>query len=247
MNIRHLGLLAIIFLHACSTTPALDENAVITVEDTAETSSRSHIQPPDSDDCRFYVRSTPQKVYRWVDKDGAVYYGDSIPAEYAKKPNQAADDQEISRDELPGRKSAEQLEAEIIARYLEVPEELQRRSDQGAFKLCSLDGVSHMPCDRCAELSTAQQRVAELYIHNLQQRLAVLEEKAKFCMPYNSDPNAPMIAESLLRDIQVIRESIKRHQANLEKFQSICPELRTPDHLAKADFSHSLGSKLTGW
>ena len=99
-------------------------------------------------------------------------------------------------------------------------------------------------CYRCKELIQAQTRVTELFISNLHRRLADLEDEAKCCRPYNSDPNAPMIEESLIQDIRKIRETIKRHQANLEKLQSDCPEqLRTPDSVLIADSSRRPGSQ----
>jgi hypothetical protein len=79
-------------------------------------------------------------------------------------------------------------------------------------------------CGECSDVFLAQIRITDLFIQNLRQRLAALEAEAKCCVPYSSDPNAPMIEQSLLVKIGEARESLKRHQANLELFQSKCPE-----------------------
>ena len=101
-----------------------------------------------------------------------------------------------------------------------------------------VEDIAKIDCSSYDEFYPAQARVTELYISNLRQRLARLEDEAKCCRPYNPDPNAPMIDESLIQDILRSRETIKRHQAKLDKFQSDCPgQLQNPDDLLIADSS----------
>jgi len=187
MTCRHfLGLVAITILQACSTTSAAEATSATIVEDTAENSCRSHETLPGSGGCRVDVQSNPRQTYKWVDKEGNIYYGDCVPPEFADK----------AKDVL---------------------------IDQWPFASCSIDGEYFCGSGYCAELFLARARVIELYIIKLFLRLADLQDEAKCCMPYNSDPNAPMIEESLIQDIRDTRETIKRHQADLEKIQSACP------------------------
>ena len=55
-----------------------------------------------------------QKVYKWEDSEGNVYYGDSIPAEFAERPKEVLDDTGVTIGMLEGKKTEEQLEQERI-------------------------------------------------------------------------------------------------------------------------------------
>ena len=50
-----------------------------------------------------------QKMYRWVDNDGAVHYGDSVPAEYAELERQIVNDHGITVDILRAKMTAEEI------------------------------------------------------------------------------------------------------------------------------------------
>ena len=73
--------------------------------------------------------------------------------------------------------------------------------------------------DRRIELFQAQARVTELYLRNLERRLSKLKREAEKYRPYSDDPDAPLISEDLVADINETQETIARHQKNLMKFQ----------------------------
>jgi hypothetical protein len=50
-----------------------------------------------------------QKLYRWVDREGIVHYGDTIPAEYADIERQVINDHGITVDVMRGKKSPKRL------------------------------------------------------------------------------------------------------------------------------------------
>ena len=160
------------------------------------------------------------KVYKWTDKDGNVYFGDSVPAEYAERPKEVVNDHGVTVEELEGKKTAEQLAAEKKAEELRVAEELQRRADQALLATyLSVDEIL-MHRDRRVELFQAQSRVTELYLRNLQRRLDKLRNEASAFSPYSDDPDAPMINDELAADLRVTRDTIARHQENLERFRA---------------------------
>ena len=74
--------------------------------------------------------------------------------------------------------------------------------------------------DRRVELFQAQSRVTELYLRNLERRLQKLRDEASSYQPYSEDTNAPMIDEGLAAELQKTRETINRHQRNLQKFET---------------------------
>ncbi|MFQ5981732.1 MAG: hypothetical protein ACE5KS_00005 [Woeseiaceae bacterium] len=97
--------------------------------------------------------------------------------------------------------------------------ELQRRADEALLATyLSVDEII-MHRDRRVELFQAQSRVTELYLRNMMRRMTALREEASRYRPYSEDPNAEMIDPELAEDILVTKATIKRHQANLERFR----------------------------
>lgn len=160
-----------------------------------------------------------QKLYRWVDKDGNIHYGDKVPAEYAEVEKQVVNEHGVTLDVLRGKKTEEEIAAEKQAEELKAERELRRRQDQALLATyLSVDEIV-MHRDRRVELFQAQGRVTELYLRNLQKRLNSLQKEASRFAPYNEDPDAPMIDPALAADIATTTETIARHERNLERFQ----------------------------
>jgi hypothetical protein len=159
------------------------------------------------------------RTYRWVDDDGIVHYGDSIPPEFAEKPKQVLNEHGVTIQYLEGRKTEEQIEAERVAKALEVQLGLQRRADQALLATYINVEEITMHRDRRIELFQAQARVTELYLRNLRRRLDNLQNDARQFKPYSSDPNAPMVDPALVDEITHTKEAIKRHEINLQKYR----------------------------
>ena len=161
-----------------------------------------------------------QKVYRWVDKDGNVYYGDSIPAEFAERPKEVLNEHGVTVANLEGKKTAEQLEQERKENEVRIAQELQVRADRALLATyLSVDEIE-MHRDRRVELFQAQSRVTELYLRNLETRLQKLRSDASNYQPYSTDSNAPMIDESLAEQLRKTKDTIARHQRNLTKYEN---------------------------
>jgi hypothetical protein len=164
--------------------------------------------------------SDGQKLYRWVDSNGNIHYGDSIPAEYAELEKQVLNQHGITVDTLLGKKTPEQIAEEqrqiSLARQLEE----RKRADQALLATYMSIEEILMHRDRRIELFQAQTRVTELYLRNLQRRLDELMADASKFQPYSDDPDAPMIARNLTDDIADTKDTIERHEGNLARFQS---------------------------
>ena len=161
-----------------------------------------------------------ERVYKWVDENGQVHYGDSIPPEFSDLPKQVLNDHGVTVDHLEGRKTPEQLAAEKQAMELALQKELQNRADQALLQTyLSVDEIV-MHRDRRIELFQAQSRVTELYLRNLERRLTKLKRDASRYRPYSEDPDAPLIEPDLVADINETQSTISRHQENLLKYQS---------------------------
>ena len=159
------------------------------------------------------------RLYKWTDKDGNVFYSDKVPPEYAERPKAVLNDQGVAVDNLEGKKTAEQLEAERVENERRVAQELQLRADQALLATYLSVEEILMHRDRRVELFQAQSRVTELYLSNLERRLEKLRSEASKFKPYSDDPNAPMIDTDLAEDLRQTRDTIARHQRNLEKYQ----------------------------
>jgi hypothetical protein len=161
-----------------------------------------------------------QKTYKWIDADGNVYYGDTVPVEFRERPKEILNDRGIVIDNLEGRKTPEQLEQERKENEVRVAQELQQRADQALLQTyLSVDEIE-MHRDRRVELFQAQSRVTELYLRNLETRLQKLRDNASRYRPYNTDSNAPMIDDGLAEDLRRTKDTINRHERNLMKYES---------------------------
>ncbi|HEX9852869.1 MAG TPA: DUF4124 domain-containing protein [Woeseiaceae bacterium] len=161
-----------------------------------------------------------QKLYRWVDHDGVVHYGDSIPAEYADIERQVVNEHGITVDVMRGKKSEEEIAEEKRQEALRMKLELQRRADVALLATyLSIDEII-MHRDRRIELFQAQAKVTEMYLQNLQRRLDELQAEASGFRPYSEDEDAPMIDPGLVSELTTTKEKIAQHERNLQKFQA---------------------------
>jgi hypothetical protein len=160
-----------------------------------------------------------QQLYRWVDSNGVVHYGDHVPAEYADIEKQVLNEHGVTVRVLRGKRTAEEIAEEKRIAEVRKQQELQRRADAALLATyLSVDEIV-MHRDRRIELFQAQSRVTELYLRNMMRRMADLREEASRYRPYSEDPDAEMIDPELAEDILVTKATIERHRANLARFQ----------------------------
>ena len=160
------------------------------------------------------------KVFRWVDGDGQVHYGDSIPAEYSDLPKDILNDHGVTVDALLGKQTAEQREAARLETARLAARAKQDRADQALLATYITVEEILMHRDRRVELFQAQSRVTELYLSNLARRLEGLRADSAAYKPYSEHADAPMIPENLANHLRQTKETIDRHERNLRKFQS---------------------------
>ena len=160
-----------------------------------------------------------QRLYRWIDMEGVVHYGDSIPAEYADLERQIVNRHGITVGIMRAKQTEEEIAEEKRQDELRLKRELQRRQDQALLATyLSVDEIL-LHRDRRVKLFQAQARVTELYVSNLKNRLTALQDEASKYRPYSADPDAEMIDPGLAGDIATTESTIERNQSNLERFQ----------------------------
>jgi hypothetical protein len=158
--------------------------------------------------------------YKVVDEDGNTYYGDSIPPELSDYDKEVVNDHGVTVGEIEGRKTADELEAQRRAEELRLQKELQVRADQALLATYQNVTEIEMHRDRRIELFQAQSKVTELYLKNLKGQLEKLEREAARYKPYSNDDDAEMIDPSLVAAIQETKDTIARHELNLQKFKA---------------------------
>lgn len=159
------------------------------------------------------------KLYKWVDDDGIIHYGDSVPAEFADNEKEIVNKEGVTVDYLRGKLTADEIREQEHQEELRLQRELQRRSDLALLATyLSVDEIT-LHRDRRIELFQAQARVTELYLRNLHRRLVSLQVEATNFRPYNDDPNAELIDPALMEEINETKKTITRHEANLSRFQ----------------------------
>ena len=158
-------------------------------------------------------------LYRWVDHEGLVHFGDSIPAEYMDLERQIINEYGVTVGILRAKKTDEEIAEDQRQEKIAIEQAIQNRMDDALLATyLSVDEIV-LHRDRRVELFLAQSRVTELYLTNLKRRLGSLQNEASRYRPYSDDPDAETIDPDLAGDISTTEDTIQRHQANLEQFQ----------------------------
>jgi len=158
-------------------------------------------------------------LYRWVDREGLVHFGDSIPAEYMDLERQIINEYGVTVGILRAKKTDEEIAEDKRQEKIAIEQAIQNRMDDALLATyLSVDEIV-LHRDRRVELFLAQSRVTELYLTNLKRRLGSLQKEASRYRPYSDDPDAETIDPDLAGDISTTEDTIQRHQANLEQYQ----------------------------
>lgn len=180
-------------------------------------------------------------LYRWVDSEGLVHFGDSIPAEYMDLERQIINEYGVTVGVLRAKRTDEEIAEDKRQEKIAVDQAIQNRMDEALLATyLSVDEIV-LHRDRRVELFLAQSRVTELYLTNLKRRLGSLQKEASRYRPYSDDPDAETIDPDLAGDISTTEDTIQRHQANLEQFQD-----DTMDIVARFDGDINRFKKLKG-
>ena len=121
------------------------------------------------------------KVYKWVDKDGVVHYGSSIPPEYASQASEQLNGQGEVVKTQEAQKTPEQLAAEAQAQQ-QAQQQAQAQTLAKAHDKVLLDtytSVADMEHDRDSKLSAidAQINVLNGALAGLQNSLAEYQDR----------------------------------------------------------------------
>lgn len=157
------------------------------------------------------------KLYRWVDKEGQVHYGDRVPPEYAEQDRDILNRQgvPIAREQglITAEEAAEQAAVEKAAR------DEQKRKLRDRVLLQTYQSVRELEVlrDNRLELVDAQLTIQEQSLANLRAQRIQLQKHASRYAPVNKDPKAMPLPEEIASDLTRATSDIATQEANLIK------------------------------
>lgn len=158
-----------------------------------------------------------KKTYRWVDKNGQVHYGDSVPAEYAEQDRDVLNRQGVPVGREEGTITPE--EAAVKAAADKAARDEQKRKLRDRVLLQTYQSVKELEIlrDNRLELVDAQLTIQEQSLSNLRAQRAQIERQAARFAPINTAADAAELPDELAADIERSASDIVTQEANLVK------------------------------
>jgi hypothetical protein len=167
------------------------------------------------------VPASAQPLYRWVDEEGVVHFGDRVPPEHAARSRQLLNNQGVQvgfeQGVLSDEERAEQAaaaEREEQARRERA--EIARRDRMLLETYLTVEDIEDLR-DRRLELMGSQIQVTELYLSNLRKTLDGLNAEAARYKPYSDKEDAREIPPDLASQIARTESSITLYEESLAR------------------------------
>ena len=158
-----------------------------------------------------------KKLYRWVDKNGQVHYGDSVPAEYAEQDRDVLNKQGVAVSREEGTITPE--EAAAIAAAEKAARDEQKRKLRDRVLLQTYQSTKELETlrDNRLDLVDAQLTIQEQSLSNLRAQRKQIERQASRFAPMNQEAGAPPMPDEVVADLERSANDIQTQQANLER------------------------------
>jgi len=155
------------------------------------------------------------QVYRWVDDEGVVHFGDAVPAEYAPIDRQVLNQYGIPLRTEQGTLTEEEIEAERKAVAEKKAALAAARRDEVLLNTyLSVEEIEALR-NRRIELIDGQISVTNNYLDSLRERLKQLQAEANTFKPYSKDADAAPIDEKLADELADTADSIALYEKTL--------------------------------
>jgi hypothetical protein len=154
----------------------------------------------------------PPATYKWVDDQGVVHYGDSIPPQYAQKESTILNKQGVVVGHNDATKSAAELAAAQAA-----AEAAARQKQRDSFLLAtytSVKDIEQLRDERLLQIKS-QREAAEQYVASLGERLTALQTRAQNFKPYSTRPDAHRMPDDLAEQMVHTLNDIRAQKAAL--------------------------------
>jgi hypothetical protein len=158
-----------------------------------------------------------QKLYKWVDDQGRVHYGDKVPPEYADQDREILNQRgvAIGREQGAETPAAAQARVEQENKAKAAAEQAQR----DRMLLQTYQNVEEIELLRARRLDLidAQLTIHEQSLANLKQRHADQLRLAQRYAPQNTAANAPPMPEGLVADLARSESDVRVQEGNLAR------------------------------
>lgn len=155
------------------------------------------------------------ELYKWVDENGRVHYGDRIPPEYADKRFDRFNDFGVPVQTQEKQLTPQELEAQEA--------EQKKAQDKAAYDrqlLLSYERISDIERLRESRLDEIRQQesITRKYLEGLEDRLRKLEKEAgRYNYPYDPNSDKPPVPDSLTAEMMETAANIEEYQSALAK------------------------------
>lgn len=157
------------------------------------------------------------KLYRWVDKNGQVHYGDKIPPEYASQDRDVLDKSGLKVGSEQGEVTPAEAAARDAAERQKAAAAERARRDRMLIQTYQNPEEIELLRARRLDQIDAQITIQEQSLATLKQRRAEQIKQAARYAPRSSKPEAPPLPEGLAADIEQSASDIRVQEANLQK------------------------------
>jgi len=156
-----------------------------------------------------------KKLYRWVDKNGQVHYGDSVPAEYAEQDREVLNRQGVPVGREEGTITPEEAAAKAAAD--KTAREEQKRKLRDRVLLQTYQSVQELEIlrDNRLDLVDAQLTIQEQSLSNLRAQRAQIQRMAARYAPANTGSDAQPLPDELAADLEQSANDIQTQESNL--------------------------------
>ncbi len=158
-----------------------------------------------------------RKLYKWVDQQGVIHYGDNVPQEYQGQERHIFNRQGVEIDRVEGQKSPEQMAADEQKRL--TIEQNSNRDRNLLTTYASVQEIERLRDQRIALLAD-QIKVTTQFLEILNGRLTKFSKSAMQYKPYSDDPKAQRMPDQLAEDLARVGGDIRTQEQNLRQKRS---------------------------
>ncbi len=158
-----------------------------------------------------------RKLYKWVDAQGEIHYGDHIPPEYASQEQHVINSQGVETERVEAQRTPEQVAADEQKR---IDAEQRAARDKNLMNTyVSVSEIERLRDQRLA-LLTDQIKVTGQFLEVLNGRLKKLSANSMRFRPYSDDPKAPPMSDQVAEDLVHVGNDIRTQDQNLRQRRS---------------------------
>jgi hypothetical protein len=151
-------------------------------------------------------------LYKWVDENGEVHYGDSVPPQYAKQERHVLNERGVEVGKLEAEKTDAQRAAEEALR--QAATNARQRDQILLTTYVSAEQIEQLR-DQRLDLIEGQVKVTSQYLDSLRGRLKNLETQAQLFRPYSTKSGTGPLPDQLAEDLVRTASDIRAQERNL--------------------------------